>query len=39
MGIGPIFIGALPFLTANVLTMILCILFPALVLWLPTLLM
>lgn len=39
MGIGPIFLGALPFLTANVLTMILCILFPALVLWLPTLIM
>jgi len=39
MGIGPIFAGALPFLAANLLTMILCILFPALVLWLPTLLM
>jgi tripartite ATP-independent transporter DctM subunit len=39
LGIGPIFVGALPFLTANVLTMILCILFPALVLWLPSVLM
>jgi tripartite ATP-independent transporter DctM subunit len=39
MGIGPIFVGALPFLVANVLTMILCILIPALVLWLPSLLM
>jgi len=39
LGIGPIFVGALPFLAANVLTMILCILFPALVLWLPSLLM
>jgi TRAP-type C4-dicarboxylate transport system permease large subunit len=39
MGIGPIFVGALPFLAANVLTMILCILFPALVLWLPSIFM
>jgi len=39
MGIGPIFVGALPFLAANVITMILCILFPALVMWLPALLM
>ena len=39
MGIGPIFVGAMPFLAANVLVMILCILFPAIVLWLPTLLM
>ncbi len=39
MGIGPIFIGALPFLAANVVIMILCILFPALVLWLPSVLM
>ncbi len=39
MGIGPIFVGAMPFLAANVLTMILCILFPALVLWLPSLFM
>ena len=39
MGIGPIFMGALPFLTANVFTMILCILFPDLVMWLPGLLM
>jgi tripartite ATP-independent transporter DctM subunit len=39
MGIGPIFVGALPFLAANVLTMIVCILFPALVLWLPSVFM
>jgi tripartite ATP-independent transporter DctM subunit len=39
MGIGPIFVGALPFLLANVMTMILCIVFPALVLWLPSMLM
>lgn len=39
MGIGPIFIGALPFLAANVGTMLLCILFPDLVMWLPNLLM
>jgi tripartite ATP-independent transporter DctM subunit len=39
MGIGPIFVGALPFLAANVLTMILCILFPAIVLYLPSLFM
>ena len=39
MGIGPIFVGALPFLAANVLTMILCIVFPALVLWLPSIFM
>jgi tripartite ATP-independent transporter DctM subunit len=39
LGIGPIFIGALPFLAANVLVMILCIFFPAIVLWLPELLM
>lgn len=39
MGIGPIFVGALPFLAANVTTMILCIVFPAIVLWLPALLM
>ncbi len=39
MGIGPIFIGALPFLAANVLTMILCILFPPPVLWLPAVFM
>jgi len=37
--VGPIFVGALPFLAANVLTMILCILFPALVLWLPSVFM
>jgi TRAP-type C4-dicarboxylate transport system permease large subunit len=39
LGIGPIFVGALPFLDANVLTMILCILFPAIVLWLPSVFM
>jgi tripartite ATP-independent transporter DctM subunit len=39
MGIGPIFVGALPFLAANVVIMVLCILFPALVLWLPSVLM
>jgi tripartite ATP-independent transporter DctM subunit len=39
MGIGPIFVGALPFLAANVVTMILCILFPAIVLWLPSMFM
>jgi tripartite ATP-independent transporter DctM subunit len=37
MGIGPIFIGALPFLFANVLVMLLSIFFPALILWLPSL--
>jgi TRAP-type mannitol/chloroaromatic compound transport system permease large subunit len=35
MSIGKIFIGAMPFLAANVLIMILCILFPEIVLWLP----
>jgi tripartite ATP-independent transporter DctM subunit len=39
MGIGPIFVGALPFLASNVLTMILCIVYPALVLWLPSVFM
>lgn len=39
MGIGSIFVGASPFLMANVLTMVLCIFFPALVLWLPALIM
>ena len=39
MGIGPIFVGALPFLAANVLTMLVCILFPALVLFLPSVFM
>ena len=34
-----IFVGAMPFLAANVVTMILCILFPALVLWLPSVFM
>jgi len=35
MSIGKIFIGAMPFLAANVLIMILCILLPEIVLWLP----
>ena len=35
LGIGKIFIGALPFLAANVGTMLLCIFFPDLVMWLP----
>jgi tripartite ATP-independent transporter DctM subunit len=39
MGIGKIFIGALPFLAGNVVTMVLCIVFPDLVLWLPRLFM
>ena len=39
LGIGVIFRGALPFLAANVLTLVLIVLFPALVLWLPSLLM
>jgi len=39
LGIGPIFVGALPFLAANVLVMILCILWPAIVLWLPSIFM
>ncbi|MFP6583963.1 MAG: TRAP transporter large permease [Candidatus Hydrogenedentota bacterium] len=39
LGIGKIFIGALPFLAANVFTMILCIFFPDLVMWLPELFM
>lgn len=37
--IGVIFRGALPFLVANVLTLLLIVLFPSLVLWLPSLLM
>ena len=37
--IGIIFRGALPFLAANVLTLLLIVLFPSLVLWLPSLLM
>jgi tripartite ATP-independent transporter DctM subunit len=37
--IGVIFYGAVPFLVANVITLILIALFPALVLWLPSLLM
>ncbi len=39
LGIGAIFRGALPFLAANVLTLFLIVLFPSLVLWLPSLLM
>ncbi len=35
MSIGRIFIGAMPFLGANVLIMMLCIFFPEIVLWLP----
>ncbi len=37
--IGTIFRGALPFLAANVLTLLLIVIFPSLVLWLPSLLM
>ena len=39
LGIGTIFRGALPFLAANVLTMLLIVLFPELVLWLPSVFM
>ena len=39
LGIGTIFLGAMPFLAANVTTMFLCIVFPELVLWLPNWLM
>lgn len=39
MGIGQIFVGAAPFLLANVLVLILICLFPELVLWIPTALM
>ena len=39
MGIGQIFIGAAPFLLANVLVLVLICLFPELVLWIPTALM
>ncbi|MGF1699478.1 TRAP transporter large permease [Photobacterium makurazakiensis] len=38
MGIGQIFMGALPFLSANVFIMAITIFFPATVLWLPSLL-
>ncbi len=38
LGIGAIFRGALPFLAANVLTLVLIVLFPTLVLWLPSIL-
>ncbi|MBG6166319.1 tripartite ATP-independent transporter DctM subunit [Labrenzia sp. EL_195] len=37
MGIGEIFLGAAPFLTANVLVLILMCIFPQLVLWVPSL--
>jgi TRAP-type C4-dicarboxylate transport system permease large subunit len=36
LGIGEIFVGAAPFLLANLLTLILISVFPALVLWVPT---
>jgi TRAP-type C4-dicarboxylate transport system permease large subunit len=36
LGIGEIFKGAAPFLLANLLTLILISIFPALVLWVPT---
>lgn len=39
LGIGSIFRGAAPFLAANVAVMLLCTVFPDLVLWLPDLLM
>ncbi len=39
MGIGQIFVGAAPFLLANVLVLVLICLFPELVLWIPTALM
>jgi TRAP-type C4-dicarboxylate transport system permease large subunit len=35
LGIGEIFVGAAPFLFANLLTLILISVFPALVLWVP----
>ncbi|MES0881018.1 TRAP transporter large permease [Roseibium sp. SCP14] len=37
MGIGQIFLGAAPFLMANVLVLILMCIFPQLVLWIPSL--
>ena len=37
MGIGEIFVGAAPFLAANVLVLVLCCIFPQLVLWIPSL--
>ena len=39
LGIGSIFRGAAPFLAANVAVMLVCTLFPQVVLWLPALLM
>jgi TRAP-type C4-dicarboxylate transport system permease large subunit len=39
LGIGKIFRGALPFLVANVITLILITLLPSLSMWLPGLLM
>lgn len=35
MGIGAIFLGAAPFLLANVLVLFLLCVFPQLVLWIP----
>ncbi|MEM7045527.1 MAG: TRAP transporter large permease [Pseudomonadota bacterium] len=37
MSIGEIFLGAAPFLAANVLVLALCCIFPQLVLWIPSL--
>ena len=39
LGIGKIFWGAAPFLAANVAVMLICTLFPEVVLWLPSVLM
>ena len=39
LGIGAIFRGALPFLAANLLTLVMIVFFPSLVLWLPSILM
>lgn len=39
LGIGTIFRGALPFLVANVLTLVMIVFFQSLVLWLPSILM
>ena len=36
LGIGQIFVGAAPFLAANLLILLLICVFPALVLWVPT---
>jgi TRAP-type mannitol/chloroaromatic compound transport system permease large subunit len=37
LGIGSIFRGSIPFLTANVLTLMLICIFPQLTLWVPSL--